>query len=473
MPPEAMQDAAFDEVIVDLVSVARRAGLRVGTAETLDAQAAAAAVGLTAKEDFRAALAATLCKRPEDRATFDRVFDGFFRSDPAPRPADQLRAQGVDQETLDAMLERLEAAGGDGSGGGLASLLSGDAEIEQRLERALREANVSGMQSPMQVGLYSLRVLEEMRFSAMEQEAERLRAMLAADGADPSGVAEALSHALEGLRRRVRARVREDFEAKNPDRLARSRAARLEREALANLDKDELRQVTEEVRRLGHVLRDRLERQRRRARRGRLDVRSTVRSSLRTGGVPFAPVFRRRRRDRPKLVVLCDVSDSVRAAARFLLVLVYAMQEAFSRTRSFVFVRDVGECTQLFDAHPVDEAVALAFGGDAVPVGANSDYGRVLGQFADRHLDLVDRRTTVVILGDGRSNHLDANAEALESIRRRAARVVWLNPEPRNSWGFGDSEMARYLPHCTFAASVRSLGELRHAIERLARAITR
>lgn len=467
----------LDAVVLDLVSVARKAGLRIGTAESLDAQRAAMTVGLARRDDLRAALASTLCKREEDRATFDRIFDGFFQRSPlsSPAPLEQLRAEGVDEETLADMLQRLEAGGGDGSGGGagLAALLRGDAELEQAVERAMRRARVSDMQSAMQVGLYSLRVLDALDLDALEAQAGELRAMLAAEGRGGSAVAEALSRALETLRRRVRARVREDFENRNPDRLARGRAERLEREALARLDADELRQVTAEVQRLGHVLRDRLERQRRRARRGRLDVRATVRAAQGTFGVPFEPVFRRRRRDRPKLVVLCDVSDSVRAAARFLLVLVYAMQEAFRRTRSFVFVRDVGECTHLFDSRPIEEATALAFGGDAVPVGANSDYGRVLGQFADRHLALVDRRTTVVILGDGRSNHLDPHVEALESIRRRAARVVWLNPEPRNSWGFGDSEMERYLPHCTFAASVRTLAQLRAAVERLARAIAR
>jgi hypothetical protein len=231
--------------------------------------------------------------------------------------------------------------------------------------------------------------------------------------------------------------------------------------------------VQREVERLGHLLRDRLERRRRRVRRGRLDVRSTARAALRTGGVPFTPVFRRRRRDRPKLVVLCDISDSVRAAARFLLVLVYAMQEAFLRTRSFVFVRDVGEVTALFAAHPIDAAVQLAFEGDAVPVGANSDYGRAFGQMAARHLDAIDRRTTVVVLGDARSNYLDPNLEAFEDMRRRAARIIWLNPEPRASWGFGDSEMERYRLLSAFAAPVRTLAELRQAMERLATSLTR
>ena len=177
------------------------------------------------------------------------------------------------------------------------------------------------------------------------------------------------------------------------------------------------------------------------------------------------------------VVVLCDVSDSVRAAARFLLVLVYSMQEAFSRTRSFVFVRDVAEATALFDERPIEEAVSEAFAGNlpggGPGIGASSDYGRSLAGFRDRHLDAIDRRTTVVVLGDARNNQNDPRADALKAIAQRAARVVWLNPEPRPSWGLGDSEMERYIPFCVFAAPVRSLMELREAVTRLASIVAR
>lgn len=338
----------------------------------------------------------------------------------------------------------------------------------------MRAAGASRMQSSMQVGLVSLRVLEELGLARMQRDLPAARAALAAElGDEGERAADRLAARLEALAREVRARVREGFERRNPDRLRQNRAERLEREVLAALSKDEVAQVTAEVQRLGRTLRDRLERQRRRARRGRLDARATVRTSLRSGGVPFRVLMRRRRRERPKLVVLCDVSDSVRAAARFLLVLVYAMQEAFAKTRSFVFVRDLGESTALFDALPAEEAVRRAFTGEVVSVAANSDYGRVLGQLTGRWLEAIDRRTTVVVLGDARSNYLDPNLEALALVARRAARVVWLNPEPRASWGFGDSEMLRYLRWCALAAPVRSLSELREAVERLASVVHR
>ncbi len=470
-------DAGFDAVLLELVRVARRAGVRISPAESMDAMRAAAAVGLDRKDDLRTALAASLVKREEDRPAFDRAFDAFFARDQAGALglAPRLRAEGMSEQALSELMRRIEAAQqGAGAGGGMAALMQGGAELERRIEAAMRDAGVQDMQNMMQVGLFSVRALEALDVEGMQRDLGPLRAALAdAMGDEGEALADRIAVQIEALRRQVRVRVRSSFERAHPNRLRRQRAERLEREALAALSRDEIDQVTREVRRLGRALRDRMERQRRRARRGKLDVRATLRASLRSGGVPFRTVMRRRRRERPELVVLCDVSDSVRASARFLLVLVHAMQQAFKRTRSFVFVRDLGEATPLFDAYPVEEAVTRAFEGEVISVAANSDYGHVLGQLAAEHLSTFGRKTTVLILGDARNNHLDPNEEALAEVARRVARVLWLNPEPRASWGFGDSEMRCYAPWCAFTAPVSSLANLRRAIDRLASVVSR
>src|SRR5262249_17443361 len=137
----------------------------------------------------------------------------------------------------------------------------------------------------------------------------------------------------------------------------------------------------------------------RRLRRGRLDTRRTMRKSLAAGGVPFALSYRRRRPERPRLCVLCDVSDSVRHVSRFMLQLTYLLQDLFSKVRSFVFVADIGETTQLFRQHELSRAVELAYGGAVCSVYANSNYGHALERFAGRYLDAVTPRTTVIVIG--------------------------------------------------------------------------
>jgi len=191
-----------------------------------------------------------------------------------------------------------------------------------------------------------------------------------------------------------------------------------------------------------------------------------MRKSLATGGVPFRAIRRDRRRDRPRLVVLCDVSDSVRRAARFMLEFVYAVSELFERTQSFVFVSELGEVTQLFEREPVGTAIAKA-AESVVNVHENSSYLRAFRAFEERHIESVDRRTTVVVLGDGRTNYQPNGADVLARIRSRAKRVLWLCPDPRPNWGIGDSAMPAYAKAVTQVLEAASARDL----ERAARAL--
>ena len=177
--------------------------------------------------------------------------------------------------------------------------------------------------------------------------------------------------------------------------------------------------------------------------------------------------MQRRRVDKPRLVVLCDISDSVRNVSRFMLQFAYSLQDQFSKVRSFVFVSDLGEATDLFARHELGRAVELASTGAAVNVYANSNFGRAFTQFRERHLDAVTGKTTVIVIGDGRNNYQDPAAWVLSDVRARAKRLLWLNPEPRLSWNFGDSVMRLYEPHCDRVEVVNNLATLRRVIDEI------
>jgi uncharacterized protein with von Willebrand factor type A (vWA) domain len=162
-------------------------------------------------------------------------------------------------------------------------------------------------------------------------------------------------------------------------------------------------------------------------------------------------------------MLLCDVSDSVRSVARFTLELTHAAQELLERTRTFVFVSELGETTHLFQREPLPTALAAAYGGGVVSVVDNSNYGRVLRAFDEGYLRDVDRRTTVVILGDGRTNYHDDAAEVLDRVRQRARALYWLCPESPAQWTSGDSAMGRYAPRCTRVLEVRCARDLEEA----------
>jgi uncharacterized protein with von Willebrand factor type A (vWA) domain len=204
-------------------------------------------------------------------------------------------------------------------------------------------------------------------------------------------------------------------------------------------------------------------------RRGRIDPHATLRRAMHTFGVPVLPVRREKKDDKPKLFLFADVSDSVRASARFLLELAYLARELFERTRTFAFVSDVVETTDLFAKEPIDRALARVWGGGMLSVRDNSNYGRVLTAIEQRWGAEIDRRSTVVILGDGRANYMQSGADALARVRSRARSVIWLCPERRGAWSTGDSRMAEYERASTHVFEMTNAREL----ERAARALVK
>ena len=250
-----------------------------------------------------------------------------------------------------------------------------------------------------------------------------------------------------------------------PDAGSRRRADSV---AFAGLTEAERSDVRRAIRGLAERLRGAERVRRRRALRGRIDPHRTLRLSLRTGGVPFQPARRRRRRDKPRLIVLCDVSDSVRAASLFMLEFVHAAQELFAGTRSFVFVSELAETTRLFADHPPDAALARIYGGAVVSLAHNSNYGRVLAAFEERVGRVIDRRTTIVVLGDGRTNYLADGADVIARLRERARSLLWLCPEGPGSWGSGDSAMLRYAPASSRVLVARTAKELEKAAREVA-----
>ena len=219
-------------------------------------------------------------------------------------------------------------------------------------------------------------------------------------------------------------------------------------------------ELEDSLRRLARSLHGALTHRRRMSAAGRVDSGQTMRRNMRFDGVPFMPVTVRRAEDRPRLVVLADVSLSVRATSRFTLNLVHGLQDLFTQVRSFAFVAQVVETTELFRDYGSERALGLIFGGDVIDVDANSDYGAVFGEFVAEHVSAVNHRTTVLVLGDGRNNANDPNLAAFEEITRRARETIWLTPEPRYSWGLGSCDLPAYSEFCSRVRVVRDLSGL-------------
>jgi uncharacterized protein with von Willebrand factor type A (vWA) domain len=303
------------------------------------------------------------------------------------------------------------------------------------------DADLSVAQQEALLGWLTATEDEIAREAGTEDDAAALRRRLAGVLANlPEAIKKHLERLLE-----LEQRIVETNESEN-------RAAQVDRAGEA-----ERLQLEDSLRRLAKTLHGALTHRRQVSPQGRVDSGRTMRRNMVYDGVPFNPVTVRRTEDRPRLVVLADVSLSVRATARFTLHLVHGLQDLFGQVRSFAFVADLVETTELFADHPVEQALGTVFGGDLLDVDTNSNYGLAFGQFLDEHGSAVNRRTTVLVLGDARGNGNDPNTEAFVEITRRARETIWLTPEPRYSWALGRCDLPIYAEYCDRVRVVRDL----------------
>ncbi|KAB1139922.1 VWA domain-containing protein [Streptomyces luteolifulvus] len=440
---------AVSDRLTGLVAALRAHGVRIGTGETVDAAQAVAALGLADRELLREGLAATLLHGTGQRQVFDPVFDLYF-----PRGVGGPDGESADREDL---RERLASA-----------LASGD----QALMAGLAAEAVDGLggygASPGSDGWSSYQTLDRLR-------PQTLLARVRDDIRARSGGPEFADRLLDDeIRRRIevfRGLVAAEARRRVAERRGRDEIARravaptADRVDFLFAGKAQLAELRRTVQPLARKLATRLAARRRRAARGSIDLRRTLRGSLSTGGVPMRPVLRRRRPARPELVLLCDVSGSVSGFSDFTMLLVQALHDQFSKVRVFAFVNRIDEVTGLLVHGAADpEGLGARIRAEATLTGwhGSSDYGVALGEFAERHENAVGPRTTVFVLGDARTNMSDPNLPALRHIAERARRTYWLNPEQRSQWGTGDSAAPAYagLVDMHECRTARQLGTL-------------
>jgi uncharacterized protein with von Willebrand factor type A (vWA) domain len=460
----------MEERILEFIGDLRRAELRISTAEALDALAASAEVGLTDRETFKATLASTLVKEARDHETFDRIFNLYFLDLEA--LGEGLRkALGPDDPKVQEQLDQLLDDAGMDLDELTELLMRGQgSEMEMAIRGGAQGAGLERLMYFLQVGFFSRRISDQFDWSAIEQDIERMMQALEARGLDPGQLARIRNYLelrLEAFRRMIRQHVQRELE-----RRAYRAGEQLTREVLSDkplfaLTPDEVAQMKSVVAKLARRIKDALALRRRQEQKGRIDSRRTIRRSLQYGGVPMEIFLKRRHRDKPKLITICDVSDSVRNASRFMLQLVWSLQECFSRVRSYVFVSEIAEVTQAFASYPVERAIEWALKGAPVDYHCRSDFGFAFSRFANTELESLDRKTTILLLGDARNNYNDPQAWALRLIRERVKGIIWLNPEGQWGWGIGDSVMPLYSPACDIVRECRTIGQLGEVVDNL------
>ena len=466
------------EVLGDFIRALRAADVRVSTSESIDAGRVVDIVGLGEREILRHALSQVLAKTEDEKQSFRDTFDRYFAFDQFKTKSETAAQQQGDAEREPNAGETQNGSGGmPGPGGGgtegqptgdapapqdlVAMLEGGDqAALQMALAEAARQAQLNRIRLFTQRGMYTRRMMEIMGLDALNDEIERR------DSADPRG-AERLSDARDALREQVRDYVEKQLEIFTANAGRQLREEVLSQVRLSNVDRSDMKVMRALVAKMAKRLVALHSRRKKVERRGQLDMRRTIRANVEFDGLFFHTIWKQQKIDRPKVMAICDVSGSVAQVARFLLMFLYSLQEVLPRVRSFAFSGQLGETTQLFERErDIEKALARALMEHG---GGSTDYGQAFVDFERLALDDVDHRTTVLILGDARSNYGNPRGDILKKIHARARRVIWLNPEPKSLWNSGDSEMKRLAPYCDTAKTCASLQDLERVISELLR----
>ena len=440
---------------------ARGAGVRLSPAESIDAMRAVSKVGFADRTILRDTFLLTLAKTQDEKKALGDCFDLFFDQPEPQSPPEDGKADEAGSVRIQSLrpIRLTTTSGGDEQADGLGQLaqmlLAQDRnQISAAIANAASAASLSDIRYFTQRGIFSGRILDRMGI-------ERLRDDLDNLAATNPALAERLTNALDGLRGTVRETVSQALMLYGREEAENLRNEILRNAPLSRIEPRQVEQMRHLIRQIARRLRERYSKPRKRQRRGHLDVRRTIRRNAAWGGVPFLTAWKRRHRDKPKIIAICDVSGSVARVSDFFLLLIHSLHEVVDDVRSFAFSGHLIEVSDILESKSPEEAMAeimskAGFG--------SSDYGNSFSDFEHGWMSAITPRTTVIVLGDARSNNLDPRADILRRIAERSKRVVWLNPEGRMAWGWGDSEMPRYSTFCTVVRQCATAKQLERAV---------
>ena len=456
-------------LVHQFVSCCRSAGLRVSTAEVLDCLTQLRLIEITNEIEFRAALRANFAKSIREVNHFDRLYHLFFhemRTD----ATDVMQSATLAGQIRD-VTEMLKNQPHENSMfDAVADFIGGNPRAFLEEMRRIQTSS----EPEVQIVRFNLGSLSD-RLNIMMQIAS-VRTAIAAILQDPSMDLDGITRSemvmhfdnrLETARSILMYEPRPGDKNTKKVKAYEQRLKELGERPFSSFTKIELAEMREAIDKLVRKLKNSVSRRFAAKQRGNLDVKKTIRSAARYGGVPVEIKYRNKPLRRSRIVTLCDVSGSVWAAARFMLNMLYSLQECFDKVNSFVFIDELIDVTSVFEEHNINEAIRHVLEEADVHYNAPTDYGVTLRHFRRDYMDILTKKTTLIIVGDGRSNYLYPEDAILGEMRDRCRRVIWLNPEPEHLWGTGDSEIKTYLHHCHEVRQCSNINQLVAFIEEL------
>lgn len=453
-PLMCVESTAVEVTLTRFVRALRSTGLPVSPAETLDGFRVLECVGLTDRQLLQDALSLTLAKTPADKGLFADCFDRFFHQLGFQATAKKTLLDQAAPEAVDASLEGLSSDIRELS----RAVLHDQHDLPAlRLQRAANAVGLDAMATLRDKPHY-IRALE--RALSIDELARYVQ--------DQPGDDSAELRVLRYLRRFLHQEVKDYVDAQYQLNVDASGKQALVNSALqstlSQLPPDYFQAVDAVVEKLAKTLARQHRRRRRRDRRGQLDIRRMLRDNMAMDGALFNLRWQKQKRERSTVYVICDVSNSVRSIARFLLMFLYRLSDVLPEVRAFAFSNQLGEITDAFKHSSAELAVENAIYDWG---GGTTDYGRAMVDLRDAVHERLDNRATLIFLGDARGNYFDPKVDVFREMANRAKQVFWLNPETSDRWADGDSEMARYAPYCFRVQTCSRLRDIERFADRL------
>ncbi len=438
-----------EQVLTDFIRALRSADVRVSTGEAIDAAEAVKLIGYADRQRLSDTLRCVLAKSPAEKLAHDRLFDLYFSRRPIQQSEPPSGAEQEASETSD-----------DGPGDMLDLMESGDeTAIAMAMERAGQEAGLQDIRFSTQVSYFAQQMMKSLGVDRLESEMMQAFRERTEEG---QAYAEELIEGRKAMFARAREHAKQAFETYGAGATLAFREDVLAETALTALDVRDLARMQALVEKIAKRLASKHSRRRRKKNRGQLDVRKTLRANAGFDGVPFDIAWKQTKRDRAKIVAVCDVSGSVARVVRFFLMLLYSLNEVVPDIESFAFsgrLENVGDTLETDDFPKAMDKIINDIGM------SSTDYGQSLSDLRMNHWDVLDRRTTLIVLGDGRSNYGDPRVDLFREAAARVKRVIWLTPEGESLWGSGDSELPRYRPHCHTMKQVTTVKDLERILD--------
>lgn len=452
--------------IARFIAGLRASGVRVSIAESEDAWQAIEHMGIVDRSAFKLSLRSTLIKDAVNIPIFEELFPLYFGTDAPPLLNPQAELTPDQQDMLQGVIRQIA---GDLEEL-LSWLLSGQGPTQEELADLAQQAGMQFADSPYQARWYARRMQNLLGWNRLPEVLEMLWEKLAEMGLDPQQIEQLKAQVGENIQ--TLKQQMETFAGRQiQDNMAeqwqehRQTVHDLMQRSFGALSETEMDVLREQVRRLAARLRSRAALRQKRAKKGKLDTKATIRANLRYGGVPIELRLRKRRL-KPKLVVIVDVSQSMRSVVEFFLRLLYELQDQIQKTTSLAFYERLEDITAEMKSQGIEVALERVFTlFPYTPYG--TDFGQGLRTIAAQHMHTIDHRTTVIVVGDGRNNYNKPELGVFEDIQKRSRRLIWLTPEYRRQWGTGDSDMPLYAPLCDAVYLVRNLKQLTEAIDHM------